>query len=716
MKTWQKGVILVAVPMGLQLAFTSLLVVLLNRAEFEAMQEIHSKVVLSIVQRVGSQLSRLPSELALFTVSKNSNYLHGVNDDLSTIPDSIRALKALVIDDAAKSKIVEQIEKTSQQLISRVIDTKKLVTDDRSDEALRSFKEGVYVDLLRQLNEELKEFRVEDARARKGKTDVLYKVREELKLAVFAGVALSILTGVLLSVFFSKGITNRLAVLSDNSVRLAYGDALNPVLKGNDELTDLDRVFHDMANQLAESTRKQRAVIENAMDVICSVYQDGKFAAVNPAAVKVWGYNPDELLGKNVTEPVFSDDITDTLNTIKDIMVGKSAMTFENRVQRKDGTIVNMLWSAHWSERERSLFCVAHDITERKQYEEQLKCSEIRTRTVIERMPLGVITIREDGMIDSVNPKMEQLFGCQSSELIGIAISNLFETADDNAGQEVDLLVERALERSARVNALRRDGSMFPAEIAFTKYVTDEGLRYLSIIQDVTEQHEIARIKREFVAMITHDLRTPLTSIRASLQGALARGEGELSPSVGKLVSIAERNSNRLLKLVNELLELERLEAGKLDILPEAVSIAGLVEQSVDAVRGFALDNSVSLQSDVCDGNVVADSDRLVQVLVNLLSNAVKFSASNSTVTVTVRRIERAVEFRVADQGRGIPLALQSAIFDKYKQVERQDATSKGGTGLGLPICKAIIEQHGGHIGLESEEGKGSTFWFRIPA
>jgi signal transduction histidine kinase len=226
---------------------------------------------------------------------------------------------------------------------------------------------------------------------------------------------------------------------------------------------------------------------------------------------------------------------------------------------------------------------------------------------------------------------------------------------------------------------------------------------------------EAARLKQEFVAMISHDLRTPLTSVKGFLHLLSQDGYGAVPQKVKDRTQLAERNVARLISLIDDLLAVEKLEAGKLDISPELIPLSPVISRSVEAVRVFAEEHAVSLQAEPVEINVFADGDRLVQVLVNLLSNAVKFSPPNSVVMVSVHEQDDWVELRVTDSGCGIPADHLESVFDRFKQVRASDDRKKGGTGLGLAICKSIVEQHGGTVGVTSQEGKGSTFFFRIP-
>jgi signal transduction histidine kinase len=226
---------------------------------------------------------------------------------------------------------------------------------------------------------------------------------------------------------------------------------------------------------------------------------------------------------------------------------------------------------------------------------------------------------------------------------------------------------------------------------------------------------ETERMKQELVAMVSHDLRTPLTSIQGFLTLLSTGMYGELTQPGSENLSIAESNITRLISLINDLLDIEKMQSGKLEMELREVPLQDVFDRSYGSVIGFAEQQKVKLAMEPCDLLVYADGDRLVQVLVNLMSNAIKFSPKDAEVRVRAEERDDSVEIRVVDHGRGVPAAYREAIFERFQQVQKSDAKVKGGSGLGLAICKAIIEGHHGFIGVESEEGKGSTFWFRVP-
>jgi signal transduction histidine kinase len=239
---------------------------------------------------------------------------------------------------------------------------------------------------------------------------------------------------------------------------------------------------------------------------------------------------------------------------------------------------------------------------------------------------------------------------------------------------------------------------------------------------------EVDRLKKEILEMVSHDLRSPLTAIQSFIT-LLGTGHlGQLNPKGNELLEAADVSSVRMLRLINDLLDIEKLDDGKLQLDKAEVPLAELFDQSVQSLSALARDAEVTLVAAPTDLIVLVDGHRIVQVVVNLVSNALKFSPASTTVTVSAvifsdqsagagdgPKTNGVVEIRIADQGRGIPQDKIDSIFNRFEQVQQSDSKVKGGSGLGLAICKALVELHDGQIGVESQEGKGSTFYFRIP-
>lgn len=240
---------------------------------------------------------------------------------------------------------------------------------------------------------------------------------------------------------------------------------------------------------------------------------------------------------------------------------------------------------------------------------------------------------------------------------------------------------------------------------------------YIGSCIDISDRREIERLKDEFVSVVSHELRTPLTSIRGAL-GLLASGLLSTQPENGqRMLEIAVNNTDRLVRLINEILDIERIESGKVIMAKQTCDAANLMLQAADAMRPIAEKAGVTLLVYPISARLWADADRIIQTLTNLLSNAIKFSPEGSRVWLTaeVGRGGDQILFRVKDQGRGIPADKLETIFERFGQVDASDSRKKGGTGLGLAICRSIVQHHGGHIWVESTLGQGSTFFFTLP-
>lgn len=358
-------------------------------------------------------------------------------------------------------------------------------------------------------------------------------------------------------------------------------------------------------------------------------------------------------------------------------------------------------------------------LNERKLAESVLKASEARVRAVIESMPIGVTTCRADSQIESVNPALEEMLGCCAAELVGKSLENflLIEKGSSSSGNVIESLLNDSASKPVRMTARREGGSELPVELSARKFDNPEIELFLIVIEDISAREALEKMKAEFVDMISHDLRTPLTSARAFLSLVSSGFYGDLPPKLLDKTVKTERDIDRLITLVNKLLDVEKMEAGKLTCFKEDVHEKDIIESSINSVRSLAEQNTVAITYDASSGDVIsADRDQLIQVFVNLLSNAIKFSSHDSSITVAAANVAGGREFRVIDEGRGIPHSHLDKIFNRFEQVQKGDASEKKGTGLGLSICKAIIEAHGGSIGVESTEGAGSTFWFCIPA
>lgn len=357
-------------------------------------------------------------------------------------------------------------------------------------------------------------------------------------------------------------------------------------------------------------------------------------------------------------------------------------------------------------------------MSQRAQAERALRESEERYRRLVELSPEAIVVV-DDNKIVYANAAGIRLFGAVSaSELLARPPMDLVSGEDQRRiAEEFRGLSETgAVAPRVEVRLVRFDGQPLDAEITAAGVTFDGRPAVQVLIRDVSERRAVERMKDELLSVLGHELRTPLTSIRGSL-GLLDGGVlGPLSARGQRMISIAVSNTDRLIRLLNDVLDVERMQAGRLVLEPRLCQAAELIELAVGEMRGLAERAGVQLVVDELDGFIEADSDRMVQVLTNLLSNAIKFSSAGSSVRVSACVADGQVRFSIADQGRGIPFDKLEAIFDRFQQVDASDARVKGGTGLGLTICKSIVEQHGGQVWAESRLGRGSRFHVSLNA
>lgn len=354
---------------------------------------------------------------------------------------------------------------------------------------------------------------------------------------------------------------------------------------------------------------------------------------------------------------------------------------------------------------------------ERKRTEAALVESEARYRELFETAHDLIQSADADGRVLFANRAWRETLGYEAAEVPGLSLGQVMTAASrESWTRALASVPSEGASLETEVVFLARDGREIVADGSLTTRAVRGALSTLGIFRNVTAQKEVERLKQEFVSTVSHELRTPLASIQGSL-GLLATGAmGSLPKEAGEVVAIAERNVVRLLGIINDILDLERLQSGRLNMTLTPTRMSGVVDRSIEALKGFVDQKQIRFDVLASSGRAFVDADRIVQVLVNLLSNAAKFSPRATTVSVASMEAAGWVKVSVRDEGPGIPVLYHSSIFERFRQVTSPERPSKGGTGLGLAICKTIVEAHGGTIGVESEEGHGSTFWFHVPA
>jgi PAS domain S-box-containing protein len=345
-----------------------------------------------------------------------------------------------------------------------------------------------------------------------------------------------------------------------------------------------------------------------------------------------------------------------------------------------------------------------------------------QTQAILDNVADGIITIDEFGMVRSFNKAAEHIFGYAEADVIGRNVSLLMpephRSAHDGYLMHYRQTGEaRVIGQGREVEGLRHDGSTFPMDLAVSRSEHDGRPLFIGLVRDITERKRVERMKSEFVSTVSHELRTPLTSISGALGLVCGGALGPMPEKAMSMLTIAQKNSLQLTHLINDLLDMEKLVAGKMSFDLQWQDIMPLVEQSMESTQAYAekyqVQQIVTARTEGVEVRV--DAHRLQQVLRNFLSNAAKFSPPGAQVEVAVRQRPGAVRVEVTDHGPGIPEEFKARIFQKFSQADSSDTRQKGGTGLGLAISKELIERMGGQVGFESQPGQGASFYFELP-
>ncbi|OWY67679.1 hypothetical protein B7486_29910 [cyanobacterium TDX16] len=496
-----------------------------------------------------------------------------------------------------------------------------------------------------------------------------------------------------------------------------------------------------------EERAKLIAILEATLDFVATADLDERVNYLNSSACKVFGFERDRDLASlhlSNLHPAWAYDLLhrEAIPTaIQDgVWVGETAILSHDGREIP----VSQLLIAHKSSqgKVKLLSTIARDITQRLQIEASLREAERRWRSLLENVRLAVVGLDRQGVVEYVNPFFLELVEYTSEEVLG---KNWYEVfLPPHQRQRVQehflQLQQQGLHNYYQNSILTKSGQerLIAWNNTILRDLQDEAIATLSIGEDITERYAIERMKDEFVSVVSHELRTPLTSIHGALN-LLSSGLIDAHSDRGRrVIDIASEGADRLVRLVNDILELERLESGKISLLPRSCNAADLLEKATDLMQVMANRAKVTLSVYSQDIQLNVDGDRIIQVLTNLLGNAIKFSPEGSTVELSVEAIEGGensefgilnselnsasaslstnILFTVKDRGRGIPEDKIESIFERFHQVDASDSRKKGGTGLGLAICRSIIQQHGGRIWAESVLGEGSRFYFTLPS
>jgi PAS domain S-box-containing protein len=428
----------------------------------------------------------------------------------------------------------------------------------------------------------------------------LNKNRDTLWNSVVGLLVAAMITPIFAAIYsfiYAGRLAQRMRDLRESVVTISLGERLEQQIKGSDEFSELHRSILDLSVVMDKARQKERAMIDNAGEIICSLDGQLKVAEVNPAVEVRLGYDQQELIGMNIQTLVHPDDREATYEELESVKDRDSGHNFEARLRARDGQYIFTDWSTNWSPDDDSILCVIHDITDRKRAE---------------------------------------------------------------------------------------------------------------------------KLKQDVIAMVSHDLRAPLTSIAMVLDMVMEGAGGELNDRGNRLVSRAQQSVQSLISMIKDLLDIERYEAGGLQLNLEEASVRDILNRAIDMVKPEAERKNIMIDVICDDTPIVCDPERVNRILVNLINNAIKFSKNGKVVYVSGKLLKHRNEpsevmFQIIDEGPGIPEEKIDTIFDKFTQVGTGSEGERAGSGLGLAICKAFVEAHRGELGVKSVLGEGTTFWFSLP-
>ncbi len=484
-----------------------------------------------------------------------------------------------------------------------------------------------------------------------------------------------------------------------------------------------DERLHQEQNRLA-------SLLTSSPSVIYTRKASNDYAPtfVSDNVTRLLGYKPADF----IDDPGFwangihPEDAPRVLAGLQEELFAHGFHSCEYRFRKPDGSYIwvddnlNLIYDFDGEPKE--IVGAWADITERKHARQEINDRQERTRAIVDTVVDGIITIDEKGIIETFNPAAERIFGYTLEEVVNRNVKMLMPAPyqEEHDGYLHSYMASgeaKIIGIGREVSGLRKDGKTFPMELAVSEMKLGKQRMFTGVVRDITDRRQADRAKGEFVSTVSHELRTPLTSIKGSLGLIRSGAVGELPDKLRAMLDIAYSNSDRLVLLINDILDMEKIRAGKMDYLMVPIGLVSLVDEAILANKGYGDEHGVTFVRTAGDMNAMVEGDkgRLMQVLSNLMSNAAKFSPDGERVEMSVTRNGPIIRVAVKDNGPGIPDEFRKTIFEKFSQADSSDTRKKGGTGLGLSISRTIVEQHGGSIGFDSKAGEGSTFFIDLP-
>jgi PAS domain S-box-containing protein len=563
-----------------------------KRLEADSAREGQALDALLHVNMTLNDMVSAAASLMMFSVWQEPGYLLEFNDKYTNLKRNSRELKkyvtggskeiadlASIVDDAILT--FESVDEMAQDSFEK----DNVATIEKLKSFLRRMDTAGHGALEQQLATRKRYQESENTR------------RQQIMQIIGAGVVINVLTTAVLAIVFVATFARRFQALVANTQRVGSGRLLERHMTGDDEIANLDQLIYKLSYDLEAARKMERAMIDNTAEIICSLDETYKLQEINKAVTKRLGYKPEELLGTNIQALIHPDDKDETYRELEFCKKTVEEITLQTRLKRHDGKFTYYEWNTKWSPENRSMFCVMHDVTERKEAE---------------------------------------------------------------------------------------------------------------------------RLKQEVLAMVSHDLRAPLTSLGVTLDMVMEGVVGDLDERGGRLINRAKYSVSSLITMINDLIDVERFEAGGIKLNYEEAVASDVTGPALELVIPEAERKKIIVTTEVEDFTLRIDKERLSRVIMNLVNNAIKFTPDGKRITITGKLMHSKsgrpyAEFQVIDEGPGIAEDKLDLVFEKFKQAGTGSEGERVGSGLGLAICKAIVEAHHGNIGVNSKLKEGSTFWFKVP-
>jgi len=537
----------------------------------------------------------------------------------------------------------------------------------------------------------------------------------------------------------------------DSSMRRIAWSA-SPLLDEQGQITFIIATGIDVTVQrvaeatLRESEARYRQLVEGSLGVVCTHDLRGVILSINTNGARSLGRSRDEMIGHALTEFMPPERVGNFTAYLSDILEKGEVqgLLYLRHVNGEVRVIAYRNKLISTAGRDPYVLGFGVDTTEQVRAEDKLRALSRQSNSILESVGDGIFGLDLEGRCTFINPAALQMLGYKQEEVIGRDLhAMVHHTRADGTPYPAEESPMRNAVRdlsTARVTRdifWRKDGTSFSVEYVPRPQIetaspdapegfassgdagtqpTGKAVGVVVAFADTTERRALDRMKDEFISTVSHELRTPLTSLRAAL-GLITGGSLNTRPEkLRQMLEIATGNTDRLVRLVNDILELERIGSGKTELHSTMCSADDLFRRAASLQQNEASKAQIRITFNSQGVNVWADPDRVLQTLANLISNAIKFSPAGTEIHLRARRVDDAeAEIQVRDQGRGIPEDKLESIFERFHQVDASDSRTMGGTGLGLAICRSIVAQHGGRIWASSTLGKGSIFHFTLP-